>query len=141
MAFAMNSSTAPRQLVIGLDSMEWDLVRRWAGAGKLPTFARLMREGTQAELSSIADRLPDAPWNSLCSGLNPAHFLRYFYVQYDPETGSTRHMPDDSFGVKYFWDYLSDAGRVVAVLDVPHIGASERLNGFQISWGTHAAQG
>ena len=141
MAPAMNAPKAPRQLIIGLDAMEWDLVRRWAGAGKLPTFRRLMEEGTQAELSTVADRLPDTSWGCLCSGLNPAHFARYFYVQEDPNTGSMRYLPDEKWGVRYFWDLLSDAGRQVGVLEIPHMGASERLNGFQISWGTHAAHG
>ncbi len=136
----MNSSKPLRQLIVGLDAMEWDLVRKWATAGKLPTFARLMREGIQAELTTSADRLPDTAWSCLCSGLNPAHLARYFYVQHDPETGGLRYMPDESFGAKYFWHHLSDAGRRVGVLDVPHVGSSE-LNGFQISWGTHAAQG
>src|SRR5437667_12725191 len=38
-----------RQLVIGMDSMEWDLVRRWASEGKLPTFQRLLDEGASGE--------------------------------------------------------------------------------------------
>jgi predicted AlkP superfamily phosphohydrolase/phosphomutase len=137
----MNPSTAPRQLIIGLDSMEWDLLQKWAGAGKLPTFHRLMEEGARAELSTVSDRFPDTAWNCLCSGLNPAHSARYFYVQHDPETGGMRHMHDDTVGSSYFWNYLSDAGRRVGVVDVPHVGPSERLNGFEIRWGTHAAQG
>jgi hypothetical protein len=60
----MNASEAPRQLVIGLDSLEWDLVVKWAAAGKLPAFRRLMEDGTQAELSSVSDRLPDAAWKA-----------------------------------------------------------------------------
>jgi len=33
-------STAPRQLIIGLDSMQWDLLLKWAGVGSLqPTGA------------------------------------------------------------------------------------------------------
>jgi predicted AlkP superfamily phosphohydrolase/phosphomutase len=132
---------APRQLVIGLDSMEWDLVRTWSAVDKLPNLARLMREGTQAVLASVADCLPDQAWNCLCAGLNPAHFARYFYAQYDPATGSARYMPDASPGPRFFWDDLSDAGRRVAVIDVPHGAPSAQLNGFQLSWGTHAAQG
>ena len=57
--------TAPRQLLIGLDAMDWELVQRWAAANKMPTFRRLMQEGTQAELST-ADSLPDVVWNCLC---------------------------------------------------------------------------
>jgi predicted AlkP superfamily phosphohydrolase/phosphomutase len=141
MAPSMNSLKTPRQLIIGLDGMEWELVRKWTAAGKLPNFRRLMDEGAQAQLSTVADRFPDSAWNCLCSGLNPAYLGRYFYVQHDPETGGMRHMPDDSFGVDYLWDHLSDAGHRVGVLEVPHIGPSQRLNGFQICWGTHAAQG
>ena len=140
MARGMNTAMAPRQLIIGLDAMEWDLVKKWATAGKLPTFARLMREGTQAELSTVADRFPDQAWSCLCSGVNPAHFARHFYTQYDPETGGLKHMPDSSPGARYFWNYLSDAGRRVAVLDVPHVGERGQLNGYQLSWGPHAPQ-
>ncbi len=141
MASVVNSSIRPRQLVIGLDAMEWDLVRKWAAAGKLPTFRRLMQQGTQAELATVTNRLPDTAWNCLTSGLNPAHLARYFYVQHDPDTGGIRYMPDERFGATYFWNYLSAAGRRVGVIDAPHVGPNQQLNGFQISWGSHAAQG
>ncbi len=138
----MDRPASPRQLLIGLDAMDWSLVQRWASTNKMPTFRRLMEEGTQAELSTVADRLPDISWNCLCSGLNPAYLARYFYVQHDPRTAGLRYMPDDSFGVNYFWDHLSRAGRRVGVVDVPHVSTSAELNGFQLtSWGTHAAHG
>jgi predicted AlkP superfamily phosphohydrolase/phosphomutase len=140
MGSAMKRS-ASRQLIIGVDAMEWDLVQRWSTAGKMPAMRRLIEEGTRAELSGVADRLPDAAWNCLCSGLGPAHLARYFYVQHDPDTGGMRYMPDESFGVRYFWDHLSDAGQRVVVVDVPHASISRTLNGLQICWGTHAAQG
>jgi predicted AlkP superfamily phosphohydrolase/phosphomutase len=136
----VNRHNSPRQLLIGLDAMDWHLVRKWAAENKMPTFRRLMEEGTQAELSTVADTLPDTSWNCICSGLNPAHLARYFYVQHDPETAGLRYMPDDSSGVNYFWDHLSAAGRRVGVVDVPHVDIAPRLNGFQlVSWGTHAS--
>src|SRR5882757_5819958 len=120
--------------------MDWHLVRRWAAENKMPTFRRLMEHGTQAELSTVSDRLPDTAWNCICSGLDPAHLARYFYVQHDPETAGLRYMPDGSSGVTYFWDHLSAAGQRVGVVDVPHVDIAPRLNGFQIvSWGTHAS--
>ena len=138
----MNPSAPPRQLIIGVDAMEWDLVRKWSSAGKLPTFHRLMEEGAHAQLSTVADRLPDTAWQCLCSGLNPAHLARYFYVQEDPGTGGMRYLPDDSWGAKFFWDLLSDAGRQVGVLEIPHTVAGAGLsNGFQLSWGTHGLHG
>src|SRR6185436_15991011 len=58
------SSARMRQVVIGVDAMEWRLVQRWASAGVLPTFERLMRDGCTAELASVGDTLPDAVWTS-----------------------------------------------------------------------------
>lgn len=137
----MNSSSTPRQLIIGVDAMEWDLVTRWTEAGKLPNLSRLLQQGTHAELTTIADSLPDASWQCLCSGLNPAHLARYFYVQNDPTTGAMRYLPDDSWGIKFFWDYLSEAGIRVGVIDIPHTLATNFTRGFQLSWGTHGLHG
>ena len=39
-------TNATKQLLVGLDSVEWDLVVRWSREGKLPTFRRLMQQGT-----------------------------------------------------------------------------------------------
>ncbi len=63
-----------RQLLIGLDAAEWDLVSRWAGEGKLPTFRRLITGGTRAVLSTTAAQLPDTVWASIYTGTNPAKF-------------------------------------------------------------------
>jgi predicted AlkP superfamily phosphohydrolase/phosphomutase len=140
MAVSMKSANPPRQLIIGLDSMEWELVKTWAAMGKMPTLARLMREGTHAVLASATDRFPEPVWNYMCSGLNPAHFSRYFDVQHDPDTGSMRYMSGEWPGASYFWDHLSEAGRRVWVIDAPQVNASGQLNGFQLQWGIHATR-
>ena len=138
----MNSSIVPRQLIIGVDAMEWDLVTKWADAGKLPTLRRLLEEGTQANLSTVADRFPDTSWQCLCSGLSPAHLKRYFYVQEDLATGGMRYLADDRWGAKFFWDLMSEAGRRVGVVDIPHTVAKAAIpHGFQLSWGTHGLHG
>lgn len=131
----------PRQLVVGLDAMEWTLVRRWADEGKLPTFARLLREGAHGELASTSAQLPDTVWAAIYTGRNPAKLEKYFYVQYDRTTGDLRHVPDDAISARPFWEYLSDAGVRVGVVDVPKFRASRSLNGFQLAnWGAHATK-
>src|SRR5271168_296373 len=82
-----NQEHPPRQLLIGLDAVEWTLVRKWADAGKLPTFRRLLQQGAHAELVSTAAQLPDTVWSVIYSGQNPGRFAKYFYVQYDSATG------------------------------------------------------
>src|SRR5882762_7755896 len=106
-----NSAAHPRrQLLIGLDAMEWSLIEQWAQEGKLPAFRRLLAEGARAELSSTAAQLPDTVWSSIYSGANPAKFAKYFYVQYDPASGDLRLVDDHAIGATPFWDHLSAAG-------------------------------
>ena len=108
-----------RQLVIGIDAMEWGLVRRWARGGKLPTFRRLMEQGTCAELASTSAQLPDTPWACTYTGMNPAKLEKYFYVQYDASTMGLRYVTDDAIRRPPFWELLSQAGLRVGVADAP----------------------
>ncbi len=131
----------PRQLLIGLDAMEWDLVRRWADQGKLPTFRRLMQEGMRAELSSTAAQLPDTVWAATYTGSNPAKFQKYFYVQYDAATQGLKHVSDEGYKTEAFWDMLSARGRTVGVADPAKWPLSRSINGYQIvNWGAHATK-
>lgn len=134
-------TSRPRQLVVGLDAMEWSLVRRWADEGKLPTFSRLLREGAHGELASTSAQLPDTVWACIYTGTNPAKFEKYFYVQYDPKSGDLKHVHDDAIRAKPFWEHLSDAGVRVGVVDAPKFRLSDSLHGFQVTnWGAHATK-
>ena len=113
-------------------------MQKWSAGGKLPTFARLLREGAHPMLSTDADRFPEPVWNYLCSGINPAYFVRYFNVQHDSDLGAMRHVSGDWPGARYFWDHLSEAGQRVGVVDAPQVNSRARLNGFQFQWGPHA---
>ena len=136
MSIAVNSEETgySRQLLIGLDAMEWSLVRAWAEAGALPTFQCLLAQGARVELESTAAQLPDTVWSAIYSGMNPGHFAKYFYVQYDAATGRLKMMDDDSIGATPFWSYLTDAGRRVCVLDVPKFPVTRAPGAFAQNW-------
>ena len=114
-------TAAHRQLLVGLDAMEWTLVTRWAREGRLPTFRRLIEQGTSGPLATTSSQLPDTVWASLYTGTNPGQFEKFFYVQYDAESMGLRHVMDDAIKRPPFWDFLSDAGVRVGVVDVPRV--------------------
>lgn len=131
----------PRQLLIGLDAMEWTLIERWANEGKLPAFRRLIEQGVRGPLTTTAAQLPDTVWACIYTGTNPAKFEKFFYVQYDAQTMGLRNVPDDAIRRTPFWDYLSAAGKQVGIVDVPKFPLSKSLNGFQLTnWGAHATK-
>jgi predicted AlkP superfamily phosphohydrolase/phosphomutase len=47
----MSTLSHRRVFVIGLDGATYDLVLPWATQGQLPTFARLMEEGSRGSCS------------------------------------------------------------------------------------------
>lgn len=122
--------------------MEWTLVERWAAAGVLPTFRRLLAEGVRARLATPADSLPDMVWTTFSFGVNPGKIEKYFYVQYDPETARLRYAADSEMKGTPFWEYLSRAGRRIGVVDVPHLPFRELDRGFLVmNWGAHDNKG
>jgi len=134
----MIKPTPQRQLVVGLDAMEWFLVKKWAAEGKLPTFRRLLDQGSHARLDSPARALPDTSWPALCTGVNPGKLGKYFYVQYDPMMARLRYMTDDEVRAVPFWDTLDEAGVRVGVIEVPHMPPTPLVHGFRLTdWGSH----
>jgi len=130
-----------RQLVIGLDAMEWNLVQRWANEGKLPTFRRLIEQGIRGKLQTTAAQLPDTVWSCIYTGTNPAKFEKFFYIQYDASSLGLRNVPDDAIRRPPFWDYVSAAGQKVCIVDAPKFPLSQSLNGCQVTnWGAHATK-
>jgi len=136
------TASRPRQLLIGCDAMEWDLVRKWAQEGKLPNLSSLMARGVSAQLESVAASLPDTVWTTFCYGVNPGKLEKYFYVQYNQKTASLEYLHDTSLKGDPFWGALSRAGKKVGVVDVPHLPFQPIPGGFHLmNWGAHDNKG
>jgi predicted AlkP superfamily phosphohydrolase/phosphomutase len=127
-----------RVLFLAVDAGDWDLIRGWSDEGWLPTFRSLRETSAWGVTSNPTGLFVGAVWPSFWTGLSPARHGRYCFEQI--RTGSYDLYPvtpRDTTGVP-FWDTLSDAGRRVAVIDVPKTYPSSRIRGLQIvDWGTH----
>jgi predicted AlkP superfamily phosphohydrolase/phosphomutase len=141
-AMPTSDQATPRQLLIGIDAMEWTLLRTWAAEGRLPAFRRLIEEGALAELTSPAHPLPDMSWSTFALGVNPGKIEKYFYVQYDAGRGRLRHADDQEVRGTPFWEYLAGAGRKAAVVDLPHLPLRPLPGGCVVmNWGAHDNKG
>ncbi|MFA4662853.1 alkaline phosphatase family protein [Pyrococcus kukulkanii] len=68
-------------LVIGLDGATWDLIKPWAEEGALPTFKKLMEEGTWGKLESTIPPITGPAWISFATGKKPEkHGIFDFYI-------------------------------------------------------------
>ncbi|HEY9852805.1 MAG TPA: alkaline phosphatase family protein [Leptolyngbyaceae cyanobacterium] len=125
-------------LFIGIDAADKDLITQWANEGLLPTFKSLFERAAWGITKNPIGLFVGAVWPSFWTGVSPAQHTRYCYSQLIPGTYNTKKFSVFDVEGKPFWDVFSQAGRRVAIIDVPKSFPSENLNGIQIvDWGTH----
>lgn len=123
-------------LALAIDAAEARLVQRLASEGHLPAIARLMERGRWGEVRAPADIGSGSVWPTFSTGLAPEQHGVFGEHAWDPDAMRLRR-PD--FGhLDPFWRGLAEAGRRVAVVDVPFapVVGHDRL--VEIAdWGAH----
>jgi predicted AlkP superfamily phosphohydrolase/phosphomutase len=122
-----------RVLVIGIDAATMDLIRPWAEAGRLPTFASLLKQGTSGLLRSVPNRNSAAAWSSMMTGKNPGKHGIFFFTEYQEGSFDYSYVNASYRDGATLWRLLSEAGLQVGVINVPMTYPAEEVNGFMIS--------
>jgi predicted AlkP superfamily phosphohydrolase/phosphomutase len=126
-------------LFVGLDACDPGIARQLAGAGRMPNLARMFERAARCNVRNPYGLFVGALWPTFATGRRAD---RHHYHCWDEIEIATylRQLtePPSSTRMAPFWQTLSDAGRSVAIIDVPHSKADIPLNGIQISeWGCH----
>ena len=128
-------------LVLGIDAANPTLLQHWAEDGTLPNLRSLIARGVVGKTRSIEGFFIGSTWPSFYTGVTPARHGFHYLVQLKP--GTYDFYPPAAVGIVRcdpFWSRLSQAGRRVAVLDVPLIRLDRSINGIQVvEWGGHDA--
>ncbi|HEX5416990.1 MAG TPA: alkaline phosphatase family protein, partial [Chloroflexota bacterium] len=120
-------------LILGLDGTTFDLLGPWIEAGRLPTLARLMREGVSSTLTTTVPPISSSAWVSFATGKNPGkHGLVDFVF---PKAGSydIAIVNSTSRTARSLWGLLSEAGYKVGVVGVPVTYPPEAVNGVLVT--------
>jgi len=119
--------------VIGLDGATFDLIEPWVKEGKLPTFKRLMDEGSWGTLRCPTPPISPQSWASFATGKNPGKHGFIDFIEVRPDSYSSRFVNSRARSGKSLWRLLSEAGRSVGVLNVPITYPPEEVNGFVVA--------
>lgn len=122
-----------KTLVIGLDGACMDLIKQYVNDDKLPTFEKLMKEGSYGNLESVTPPLTIPAWNCLASGKNPGKLGCFSFVQKDYGSYNFRVYSSQVKREKCIWDILSDYGKKNFVFNVPNIITAYKVNGFMVA--------
>jgi predicted AlkP superfamily phosphohydrolase/phosphomutase len=120
-------------LVIGLDGATFDLIKPWVREGKLPTFARIMKEGAYGELESTVHPMSSIAWPSFMTGMNPGKHGLFDVTEQLPGSYDIKFTSGASRFGKTVWKLLSDAGKSAGVINVPMTYPPESVNGYLIA--------
>jgi predicted AlkP superfamily phosphohydrolase/phosphomutase len=133
---------AARVVVLGVDAASPHLVKQWAADGKLPTIAELMGRGIAGSVEGVKGYFIGSTWPSFYTGTNPAVHGFHRIIQLEDTTYDFFRPLDDPHGVGGIplWRLASQAGKRVAILDVPLTRLEPEINGLQtVEWGGHDA--
>lgn len=124
---------AKKVMIIGLDGVPLDIIRRWAGGGHLPTLRQLMDTGVVGNLRSTIPPTSGPSWSSFVTGMNPGKTGIYDFLYRRDGTYSFPPISASLRGGTTVWQYLSEAGYRVGVLNIPMSYPVEQVNGFMVS--------
>ncbi|MGE0735107.1 MAG: alkaline phosphatase family protein [Alphaproteobacteria bacterium] len=121
---------------IGLDACDPALAQQFAAAGEMPTLARMLAGGTRAPVRNPFGLFVGSVWPTLATGLRADRHEFHCWDEIDIATYERRLTQPPR--IRPFWKSVSDAGRKIAVLDVPHVRADQPIDGLHVAeWGNH----
>jgi predicted AlkP superfamily phosphohydrolase/phosphomutase len=118
---------------IGLDGLDWEILDRLAGEGKMPNWKRLVSEGWSARLESFFPLISPILWTTAATGATPDVHRVLDFQEVDPKTGAKVPISGNSRAVPAVWNLASAAGRKVGVVGWWATHPAEEVNGFFVS--------
>lgn len=104
-------------LILGMDGIDPQLLRRFIAAGKLPTFAQFISKNHFSELATTTPPHSPVAWASFITGTNPGGHGIFDFIHRDPATFTPYLSTSRSFDAAHSWKignyaFPLDSGRV-----------------------------
>lgn len=134
-------AVSPRVLLIGIDGADLGIINRLIDNGKLPTFARLKREGAWGPLRSVEPLLSPIIWTSIATGRRPQDHGVFDFVEANPE-GNPIPITSNRRKVPALWNIAGEFGKTSGFIGWYASFPAENVKGFEISnrLGSHQAR-
>jgi predicted AlkP superfamily phosphohydrolase/phosphomutase len=126
-------------LFLGMDAGDKFLLQHWAAEGILPNIGSLLKKSLVGDTTSLRGFFVGSTWPSWYTGVTPGRHGFHHLLQLNPGTYTFSRCNLKKFiRQEPFWNFLSQAGKRIAILDIPLSFISEGLNGIQmVEWASH----
>jgi len=127
---------AKKALVFGLDAVIAELLEKWISEGKLPNFAKLVKEGVIAEHCLVPlPTLTPPNWTTIATGAWPGtHGITDFTIHHpgDPLDKTCSGFNSKECRSEYLWTVAERAGKKSIILKWPAAWPPQISKGIQI---------
>ncbi len=123
----------PKTLLLGLDGLDWQLLRPLMARGELPAFQHLAATGVTGNLHTLEPTLSPILWNSIATGQRAAKHGIHGFTEVDEKTGNVRPSSSLSRQCKAVWHILQQNGARCHVLNWFASHPAEPLAGSSVS--------
>lgn len=133
----------PPVVVVGMDGLEWAVMKPLLAAGKLPNFQKLIDRGVAGGLSTFQPTFSPVVWTSIATGVpREKHGIMYFseWVNGRPKPGGLPYT-SNSRKVPAIWNIASDHDREVLNVGWWVSWPAEKVNGRVVASYAAQAQG
>jgi predicted AlkP superfamily phosphohydrolase/phosphomutase len=121
-------------IVFGVDGADWRVIEPLVARGRLPAFARLMREGARGDLRSMRPSASPALWTTIATGVSPErHGVHGFVVAAGAGRAAVRPVTSAMRRAPAFWNILPEFDRKVGVVGWLVTWPAEPVDGFVVS--------
>lgn len=126
---------AIRLAVIGLDGATFRVVKPLCDEGKLPTLRKLIINGVHGVLESTFPPVTGPAWAAMATGKNPGKTGVFdSIIRRNKSSFQTRIITSsDTRKGRPYWDYLSNGGSRVGVVNYPFLYPPYEINGVMVS--------
>lgn len=129
----MRRMAKAKMMVLGLDGASFDIIMPGIKEGILPTFEKLINQGTYSELESVIPPISPTAWTSFLTGKNPGkHGIFDFFTRRE-NSYAKRPIDARDISSKCIHEILSESGKDVGLINVSMTYPPKRINGFIVT--------
>ena len=127
------STNADRVMILGLDGATWSVLDPMRARGCMPNLDALLKKSAHGTLRSTIPPVTTAAWTTMMTGCDPSRHGVFDHRYYDAASGQMKVNHSGRARVPSVWRTLSDAGRSVAVLNLPGNYPPPKVKGVAVS--------
>jgi predicted AlkP superfamily phosphohydrolase/phosphomutase len=122
-----------RVVFVGLDGTPFTFMQRLIKEGRAPNAARLAEQGSLLRMDSMWPWVSSVAWSTMMTGVNPGKHNIFGFIDRDPATYKQFIPTSRQMKARTLWEVLSDAGKRVAVVNVPVTYPPRQVNGLLVA--------